>query len=334
MRERYLAAVRSRQPEDNAGNKLFSGLLRPTLREGLPKRLVIIPDSRLHLLPFDALKDEAGKYILESSVVTYAPSATVLHLLRQSRPVKPASLTFLGVGGVIHPQSATVVSAATGSTKPMKDSTFDFFDVQGIQFPDLPGSRQEVMSVAGIVSGVDRVLLGADATETNFKGLPLADFGVIHLAVHGVANSQFPDRAALVLSNSPESHEDGLLQVREIRDLAFNAELVTLSACDSGSGRLLGEEGIANLERAFLLAGAKSVVASLWTADDTFTIALMKRMYQHLADGDDKGAALRQSKLDLLKEFGNQALPMRRYFYGFKTAFPMMTRAPSNLRRL
>ena len=96
MRERYLAAVRSRQPEDNAGNKLFSGLLRPTLREGLPKRLVIIPDSRLHLLPFDALKDEAGKYILESSVVTYAPSATVLHLLRQSRPVKPASLTFLG----------------------------------------------------------------------------------------------------------------------------------------------------------------------------------------------------------------------------------------------
>ena len=72
--------------------------------------------------------DETGKYILESSVVTYAPSATVLYLLRQSRPVKPASLTFLGVGGVIHPQSATVVSAAV-NTKLKKDSTPDFFDV-------------------------------------------------------------------------------------------------------------------------------------------------------------------------------------------------------------
>jgi len=78
---------------------------------------------------------------------------------------------------------------------------------------------------------------------------------------------------------------------------------------------LLGQEGIASLERAFLLAGAKSVIATLWPADDTFTIALMKRMYQHLAGGDDKGAALRQSKLDLLKEFGNQAVPI--YWAGF-----------------
>ena len=105
------------------------------------------------------------------------------------------------------------------------------------------------------------------------------------------------------------------MQVREIRDLSLRAELVTLSACDTGTGKLLGQEGIASLERAFPLAGAKSVIASLWPADDTFTIALMKRMYQHLADGADKGAALRQAKLDLLKEFGDQALPV--YWAGF-----------------
>jgi len=133
--------------------------------------------------------------------------------------------------------------------------------------------------------------------------------------VHGVANAEFPDRAALVLGSSPASGEDGLLQVREIRDLPLRAELVTLSACDTGTGKLLGQEGIASLERAFLLAGSKAVIASLWPADDTFTIALMKRMYQHLADGADKGAALRQAKLDLLKEFGEQALPM--YWAGF-----------------
>src|SRR5205823_664089 len=128
-------------------------------------------------------------------------------------------------------------------------------------------------------------------------------------------NTSFPDRAALVLGSSPNSEEDGFLQAREIRDLPLRAELVVLSACDTGSGKLLGQEGIASLERAFLLAGAKAVIASLWPADDTYTIALMKRIYQHLVDGHDKGTALREAKLDLLKEFGDQALPV--YWAGF-----------------
>jgi len=87
-----------------------------------------------------------------------------------------------------------------------------------------------------------------------------------------VADTHFPDRAALVLGSS-SSGEDGLLQVREIRDLELRADLVTLSACDTGNGKLLGQEGIASLERAFLLAGAKAVIASLWTADDTSKFA-------------------------------------------------------------
>ena len=81
--------------------------------------------------------------------------------------------------------------------------------------------------------------------------------------------------------------------------------MVVLSACDTGSGRLLGQEGIASLERAFLLAGAKAVIASLWPADDTYTVTLMKRLYEHLSDGADQGAALQQAKIDLLKEFSD-----------------------------
>jgi CHAT domain-containing protein len=91
--------------------------------------------------------------------------------------------------------------------------------------------------------------------------------------------------------------------------------LVTLSACDTSTGRLLGQEGIASLERAFLLAGAKSVIASLWPTDDTFTVAFMKRLYQHVSNGADKGMALRQTKLDVLKEFADEALPV--YWAGF-----------------
>jgi CHAT domain-containing protein len=288
---------------------------RNRAKESLETVLRSMPDGKLHLVPFDALVDENGKYVLESHIVTYAPSATVLHLLRRSHSTDKLAMSFLGVGDVIYPRSAVVTANAGGRTTTKQNATADFFDLEGVTFPELPGSRQEVVSVAGVMTGDKRALLGKDATEAEFKALPLGDFRVIHLAVHGLGNSEFPDRAALVLGSSPTAGEDGLLQVREIRDLPLRADLVTLSACDTGSGKLLGEEGIASLERAFLLAGAKSVIASLWTADDTYTVALMKRLYQHLIDGFDEGAALQQAKLDLLKQFAGQAPPV--YWAGF-----------------
>ncbi len=278
-------------------------------------RLIIVLDGKLNLLPFDALKDRKDHYVLESHVVTYAPSATVLHLLRHagSRRIPSVKPSFLGIGDVVYAQPKSIAKA--GVTTVVANSVSDFFDIGAVHFPDLPGSRQELTSIAGTISGATQLLLGAEATETQFKSKPLANFQLIHFALHGVANTQFPDRAALVLGNSPDSSDDGLLQVREIRDLPFNADLVGLSACDSGNGQLLGEEGIASLERAFLLAGARSVLASLWNTDDTYTVGLMKRFYEHLMNGLDNGAALRQAKLDLLRKFSDQALPF--YWAGF-----------------
>jgi len=310
----YLEGVRSRKQERDSAADLFSVLLDPVVRQHPQTKLIVVPDGKLNLLPFDALRDSEGRYVLESRVVTYAPSATVLYLLRQPRSSDRATRDFLGVGGVVYSSSATS-SGSDGSMAPKANIVADFFGLEAVTFPDLPGSEQEVVGAAGIIRGSKQLLLKREATEAAIKALSLSEFRIIHLAVHGVANAEFPDRAALVLGSSAASGQDGLLQVREIRDLSLHAELVTLSACDTGTGKLLGQEGIASLERAFLLAGAKSVIASLWPADDTFTIALMKRMYQHLADGSDKGAALRQAKLDLLKEFGDQALPL--YWAGF-----------------
>jgi CHAT domain-containing protein len=104
-----------------------------------------------------------------------------------------------------------------------------------------------------------------------------------------------------------------LLQVREIRDLNLAADLVTLSACDTGVGALEGEEGIANLVRAFLFAGAKSV--SLWAASDVYTRNLMEHFYRYIAAGEDKGSALRHAQMDLIKQFADQAMPF--YWAGF-----------------
>ena len=104
----------------------------------------------------------------------------------------------------------------------------------------------------------------------------------------------------------PKTSDDGLLQVREITRLRFDADLVTLSACDTGVGKLQGEEGVTDLAEAFLVSGSKSVVASLWSADDTFTHALMDRFYTHIVEGKDQASALRDAKLDLLAKYGKE----------------------------
>jgi CHAT domain-containing protein len=103
--------------------------------------------------------------------------------------------------------------------------------------------------------------------------------------------------------------------MREIRELNLNAELVVLSACDTGEGRLDGEEGVANLARAFLAAGARSVIASQWAADDTSTLALVRAFYRQLASGSDRATALHDAKLELLRRFGANAVPY--YWAGF-----------------
>jgi len=311
--DRYLAEVRSSKTGAETGANLYSLLVQPVRSEESQARLIIVPDGRLHLLPFGSLTDPQGRYLLESHVVTYAPSATVLHRIRNSPVTHAPTLAFLGVGDVQYGGDRTASnknSPDAASTGPPADP----FNLVGGRFRDLPSTRDEVVA-ASQMFGEKRLLLGPDATEAAFKAEPLAEFEIIHIAAHGIASAQFPDRAALLLGSDPKSGEDGLLQVREIRDLSLNADLVTLSACDTGVGPLEGEEGVANLVRAFLFAGAKSVVASLWTANDPSTRTLMERFYRYIADGEDKGSALRHAQMDLIAEFGERALPF--YWAGF-----------------
>ena len=116
------------------------------------------------------------------------------------------------------------------------------FDIDGAKFVELPSTAEEIASVAEVAGDAALALSGRDATESGFKAMPLDRYQVLHLAVHGIANEQFPHRAALVLGTDPDSGDDGLLQVREILDLRLTAELVTLSACDTAAGRLQGQE--------------------------------------------------------------------------------------------
>jgi CHAT domain-containing protein len=229
-------------------------------------------------------------------------------------------LPLLAIGDVRYKDSE-MLAASTSSAEDKDADDLDsgrvrgVFDLEGARFTELPSTAEEVASVAE-VAGAESVLLVAEgATEAALKAKPLDRFQVLHLAVHGIADAEFPHRAALVLGANLESGQDGLLQVREIITLSLAAELVTLSACDTAAGRLEGQEGITNLVTAFLVAGARTVVASLWAADDVFTTSLMRRFYGQLAAGEDRGSALRTAKLEMIERFGDQAVPF--YWAGF-----------------
>jgi CHAT domain-containing protein len=204
-----------------------------------------------------------------------------------------AALPFLGVAGWTDTSLVT-----TGSVRAIFPLTKD-------RLVPLPESKKEVESIASILAKPSTILFGSDATEARFKSLPLAEYNVLHLALHGYVDEEYPDRSALIFAPTRKpGNEDGLLEIREIRSLHLNASLVTLSACDTGVGPV-GEAGVANLVNAFIEAGATSVVSTLWEVEDRSTEKLMTDFYQNLAEHKPKSTALRQAQLDLMaKGFG------------------------------
>ena len=164
----------------------------------------------------------------------------------------------------------------------------------------MPESKQEVETIARDFHVSNTILLGTDATETRFKHLALDQYRVLHLALHGYSDLEFPDRSALVFAPESSAADDGLLEVREIRKLRLKASLVTLSACNTGVGPV-GEADVADLENAFIEAGAESVVSSLWELDDRTTEQLMLLFYRNLANKRSKVDALSDAQRGLLR---------------------------------
>ena len=152
---------------------------------------------------------------------------------------------------------------------------------------------------------------------------------MVHLAVHAFADKEFPDRAALVFASDPKSGADGLLQVREIRELPMrHTSLVTLSACDTSVGRIDGEEGVSSIVYGFLYAGSRSAVASFWSVDDSITSELMKVFYAELERGESGAAAMRTAQLTLLRRGGQTAAPL------YWAAFEVMGDGSTAIRKV
>src|SRR6266496_5168454 len=286
----YLGKLKAKERADSEARHLYDVLLGgiPGLKGA--KQLIIVRDGQLHLVPFDALVEPSGGYVVESKRVVYAPSATSFFLLRTAAKRKSSAQGLLAVGGVPYQQSGTKLG-------------------------DLPSSRDEAVEAATALPSLSNTLLiGKEATETAFK--KSINHRIIHLAVHAITDTTSPDRASLILTSDPQHGEDGSLYPSEIVQLPLDADLVVLSACDTAVGPVEGEEGIATLARAFLLAGARTVVSTLWTIDDDSTLYLMKVFYAELGRKKSAPEALRLAKRSMLKKFGpRKAVPY--YWAGF-----------------
>jgi CHAT domain-containing protein len=309
--------IRAKASDAEVSRHLYEVLLKPIPELSNSDRILVAADGILNLLPFEALRDDRGQYLLKSHTISYVPSGTILDTLRRGQKHEPAPRPLLAVGDVAYENQGGAGKRLPTPTSIRGRIERGIADLSGVALSDLPQTREEVEEIGRIVGPDAVILLAKDATETAFKREPLDQFRVLHLAVHGFADTQYPERSALVLGVDPQSGDDGLLQVREIIRLHLNAELTTLSACDTGVGKLQGQEGISNLVEAFLVAGSKSVVASLWSADDTSASALMERFYQRLAQGESTNSALRNAKLDLLAKYGDQLSPF--YWAAFIT---------------
>lgn len=268
------------------------------------ERIIVVPDGQLHRVPFEVVLANGTQ---TGPVVTTAPSATVFALLRERSSDAPDRSVprrmLLAVGGV--PYNALAgVSPVRGVTE-----TRGLYDAERPpKLAAIPASRSEILTAARLLRGDNVVLTGQDANEAALKSQALSDYGILHFAVHAFADPDFPARAALVVLGDTASGDDGLIQPREISGWRLNATLVVLSACDTSVGPTIGQEGVQNLARAFLAAGARSVITTLWTVNDRVSLALMRAFYERLADGQSVAAALASAKAEVARRLGPPAL--------------------------
>jgi len=255
---------------------LYDSLIAP-ISSQLPTdpqdRVTFIPQDTLFLIPFAAIPDGQGEYLIDHHTILTAPSIQVLEFTRSQQESLDRSI-----------RAALVVGNPT-----MPDD-----------LSSLPGAEIEAQAIAKRLN--ISPLIGSQATESAVTRR-MGQSRLIHLATHGILDDLQTGFLGS-LSFTPDANTNGYLESREIIALQLNAELVVLSACDTGRGEITGD-GILGLSRSFIAAGSSSLLVSLWKVPDEPTGLLMQSFYQNLQDGLDKAQALRQAMLQTRQEYPN-----------------------------
>jgi CHAT domain-containing protein/tetratricopeptide (TPR) repeat protein len=283
--------------------QLYQMLIAP-IAQHLPTepgaRIVFVPQGSLFLIPFAALQNSNGKYLIENYTIAITPSIQVLELSSQQAAGQDSR------GAIANLKSAQPISLAP--TLIVGNPTMPKVSLEAgapaEQLSPLPGAEQEAREIAALLK--TQPLIGDQATKPAVvRQMP--GQRVVHLATHGMLDDfkglGVPGAIALAPDPSvPGEAGNGLLTADEILDMKLNTKLVVLSACDTGRGKITGD-GVIGLSRSLILAGTQNVVVSLWAVPDAATARLMTEFYQALLTNPDQSSALRQAMLTTLKQY-------------------------------
>lgn len=312
----------------SAANALYKSVLEPAATVVGQKRLLVVADGSLNYIPFEVLlkSGEAGDfsslaYLIKSNEVIYAPSASVVGTIKQQRTKATGRAMLIiadpvfnsndarakkvaaplpsdsGVRGLGIQSALADVAGGTGAAPATK--------MEGLPLARLVGTRTEASQISTLAKtsgGQADVWLDLDASEDNLGTRDISKYRVIHVATHGLLNSERPQFTGVVLSLIGNKTHDGFLRTDEVFNLHLGSPLVMLSACETGLGKEKRGEGVMGLTRAFMYAGAPTVGVTLWSVADKSTADLMTDFYRRfLATGDTaSSSALREAQLAMI----------------------------------
>lgn len=270
----------SEQQQAQRLKQLYQLLIQP-IAEHLPTDpnapIIFVPQGELFSVPFAALQDATGQYLIDQHTVLTSPSIQLLDKTRQQQ----AQVQQLNLHDTLVVGNPTMPSISLAGEPPH-------------QLPPLAGAEQEAKAIAPLLQ--TQPIIGSQATK-NVVMQRMKQARMIHLATHGILDDRQGLESAIALAPDGTGElNDGLLTAAEIAQMQLHAELVVLSACDTAQGRITGD-GVIGLSRALITAGVPSVLVSLWAVPDAPTAELMTEFYQQLQQTGNKAQALRQAML-------------------------------------
>lgn len=255
------------------GQDLYNLIVSDQLDLPNISNVVIIPAGVLTFLPFEALQKN-DRYLVEQFNIKYLPSASIYSLIK--KPHRETNYELLAVAG------SGFEGQGNGAINPSRSQ---------VSYASLPSTLLEVDSIAVNFENY-KLLKNEEVTEATLKSLDLSDFRFLHFATHAEVDEEYPSQSGLLLSKKVDIEtlfgEDGHLNSREISGLNLNADLVTLSACNTGMGKVITGEGLLGLQRSFIAAGASSVMVSLWSIFDRSTSVFMADFYRNLLEQEQE----------------------------------------------
>lgn len=281
---------------------LYESLVLP-IEEFLTSTLIISSDQMLHYLPFELLLTETidhghyhqFPYLLMEKEISYAPSATMLSVMKSRKEVNPKNLLAIAPFGEVT-SSGHLREEAGSAPQPFSPLILSEYETQTIS--KIIGSKngwRDYFSPNTVT-----ILDNANATKSEFLGTQFSNYSFIHFATHAFINESSPALSGIALY--PEDSNDGITYLGDIYNMNMSADLIVLGACDTGLGRINRGEGVIGFTRAFIYAGASNLAVSLWRVNDQPTATLMIEFYRHIKAGDSYAASLRKAKLALINE--------------------------------